>query len=127
MICELSFMSKVLNILINRKRLVIVLEDRIHVYDIANMKLLHSIDTPMNTTGVAALSPNSDFSLLAYPSNSHTGELTIYDCINLKPLSIINAHKTPVTCLIFSANGDQLATASDKVQQRFCTTNLNLA
>jgi autophagy-related protein 18 len=108
-------MASVLNILINRKRLVIVLEDRIHIYDVTNMKLLHTIDVPPNTSRVAALTPNSDLSLLAYPSNTSTGELTIFDCINLKPLSIIKAHKTPVTSLTFSAAGDMLATASDKV------------
>lgn len=108
-------MTKVLNFHINRKRLIIVLEDRIHIYDVATMKLLHTIDTLPNDYGISSLSPDSDQSLLAYPSNSNTGELTIFDCINLRPLSIIKAHRTSVTRMTFNQKGDLLATASDKV------------
>lgn len=116
MICELNFMSKVLNLHINRKRLAVVLEDRIHIYDVTTMKLLHTIDTLPNTLGISAMSSDSEKSLLAYPSNSNIGELTIFDCINLRPLSIIKAHKTAVTKMTFNQKGDLLATASDKVK-----------
>lgn len=108
-------MSKVLNLHINRKRLAIVLEDRIHIYDITTMKLLHSIDTLPNSSGVSTMSSDSESSVLAYPSNSSTGEITIFDCINLRPLSILKAHKTAVTRMTFNQKGDLLATASDKV------------
>ena len=36
---------------LNRKRLVVVLEDQIYVYDISNMKLLHTIETSPNPHG----------------------------------------------------------------------------
>ena len=109
-------MSKVLDLHVNRKRLAVVLEDRIHLYDIATMKLLHTIDTPANATGVSALSPDAEKGcFLAYPSNSNTGEITVFDCIQLRPLNIIKAHKTPVTRMIFNQSGEFLATASDKV------------
>ena len=109
-------MSKVLELHVNRKRLVVVLEDRIHLYDISTMKLLHTIDTPANVGGVSALSGDSERGCwLAYPSNSSQGEITVFDCLQLRPLNIIKAHKTPVTRMTFSQNGDLLATASDKV------------
>lgn len=108
-------MSKVLNLHINRRRLAVVLEDRIHIYDVTTMKLLHTIDTLLNTMGISSMSSDSEKSILAYPSNINTGELTIFDCINLRPLSIIKAHKTPVTKMTFNQKGDLLATASDKV------------
>ena len=114
-------MSKVLNLHINRKRLAVVLEDRIHIYDVTTMKLLHTIDTLPNTVGISTMSSDSEKSILAYPSNSKTGELTIFDCINLRPLSIIKAHKTAVTKMTFNQKGDLLATASDKVN----TTSFN--
>lgn len=110
-------MSKVLNLHINRKRLTVVLEDRIHIYDVTTMKLLHTIDTLPNTAGISTMSSDSEKSILAYPSNSNTGELTIFDCINLRPLSIIKAHKTTVTKMTFNQKGDLLATASDKVRK----------
>ncbi len=36
---------------LNRKRLVIVLEDQIYLYDIQTMKLLYTIETSPNPTG----------------------------------------------------------------------------
>lgn len=109
-------MSKVLNLHINRKRLAVVLEDRIHIYDVTTMKLLHTIETLPNLSGISVMSSDSEKSVLAYPSNSSTGELTIFDCINLRPLSIIKAHKAAVTRMAFNQTGDLLATASDKVK-----------
>lgn len=39
---------------LNRRRLVVVLEERIYVYDISNMKLLHEIETSPNPQGEQA-------------------------------------------------------------------------
>lgn len=50
-ICELTFPTAVLSVKMNRKRLVVVLEEAIHIYNISNMKLLHSIETSPNPTG----------------------------------------------------------------------------
>jgi autophagy-related protein 18 len=50
-ICELTFPTKINAIRINRKRLVVVLDDSIYIYDIADMKLLTQIDTPPNPHG----------------------------------------------------------------------------
>ncbi|KAJ5841408.1 hypothetical protein N7534_011238 [Penicillium rubens] len=47
-ICELTFPTTVLAVKLNRKRLVIVLEDQIYLYDIQTMKLLSTIDTSPN-------------------------------------------------------------------------------
>lgn len=55
-ICELTFPTTVLAVRLNRKRLVVVLEDQIYLYDISNMKLVHTIDTspnPLGKTGLA--------------------------------------------------------------------------
>jgi autophagy-related protein 18 len=35
----------------NRRRLIVVLEEQIFLYDISNMKLLHTIDTNPNPQG----------------------------------------------------------------------------
>lgn len=51
-ICELSFHSPILSVKMNRKRLIVVLESQIFVYDISNMKLLHTIDTIPNPEGM---------------------------------------------------------------------------
>lgn len=50
-ICELTFPTTILAVKLNRRRLVVVLEERIYVYDISNMKLLHEIETSPNPNG----------------------------------------------------------------------------
>lgn len=50
-ICELTFPTSILSVKLNRKRLIVVLEDQIYVYDISNMKLLHTIETSPNPNG----------------------------------------------------------------------------
>ncbi|GAA5925725.1 phosphoinositide binding protein ATG18 [Sporobolomyces koalae] len=67
-ICELTFPTTVLAVKLNRRRLVVVLEDKIYVYDISNMKLLHEIETSPNPNAICSLSPSSENSYLAYPS-----------------------------------------------------------
>jgi autophagy-related protein 18 len=51
MICELMFPTSVLAVKLNRRRLVVVLEEEIYVYDIGNMKLLQSFETYPNPSG----------------------------------------------------------------------------
>jgi len=36
---------------LNRKRLIVVLEEQIYVYDISNMQLKHTIETSSNPNG----------------------------------------------------------------------------
>lgn len=71
-ICELTFPTAVLRVLLNRRHLVVVLEEQIYVYDISNMKLLQTIDTAPNPKAVAALTASSDNShcYLIYPSGA---------------------------------------------------------
>ena len=51
-ICELTFPTTVLAVRMNRKRLVVILEDQIYLYDISNMKLLYTIETSPNPNGM---------------------------------------------------------------------------
>jgi len=73
MICEFNFVSSILNVLMTRKRLVVVLECRIHLFDISTMKILRTIETASNKKGICALvehgseETNNYISFLAYP------------------------------------------------------------
>lgn len=130
-ICELTFPTTVLAVKLNRRRLIAVLENQIYVYDISNMKLVHTIETAFNPSAVCALSPSSDECYLAYPTappsapihtptsptsphSTSSGDILIFDALSLNPLTIIQAHKNPVSCLAFSSNGSMLATAGEK-------------
>lgn len=50
-VCELNFPSKVLAAKMNRKRLVVVLEEKISIYDLHTMTIVHTIETIPNPNG----------------------------------------------------------------------------
>lgn len=133
-ICELIFPTSVLAVKMNRKRLIVVLENEIYIYDISTMKLLHTIETGPNPNAVCALSSSSERSYLAYPSPAPSasstplsssaipapppaptaGDVLLFDTISLTALNVIQAHKTPIASLALNSTGTMLATASDK-------------
>lgn len=130
-----------------------MLEEQIFLYDISNMKLLHTIDTRPNPTGkihcvcivngsmidlypcvaICALSPSSENCYIAYPSRSSStspftstaanatasgyasGDVEIFDALNIQLVNIVQAHKSPVSCITMNSEGTLLATASEKV------------
>ncbi|EHA50539.1 autophagy protein [Pyricularia oryzae] len=134
-ICELTFPSAVLAVRLNRKRLAVVLEDEIYLYDIANMSLLFTIATSPNPSAICALSPSSENCFLAYPlpkpredkddkRPSHapplptyipptSGDVLIFDAITLKAVNVIEAHRSPLSCIAINSEGTLLATASE--------------
>ncbi|KAI9014398.1 WD40-repeat-containing domain protein [Phycomyces nitens] len=123
-ICELTFPTSILSIKMNRRRLIVVLEEQIFVYDISNMKLLHTIDTSPNPAAICALSPSSENCFIAYPSRSSStgsnfsdyanGDVEIFDASSLTLVSIVQAHKSPISCISMNSDGTLLATASEK-------------
>ncbi|KAI9489406.1 WD40-repeat-containing domain protein [Zychaea mexicana] len=131
-ICELTFPASILAVKMNRRRLIVVLEEQIFVYDISNMKLLHTIDTSPNPGAVCALSPSSENCYIAYPSRSSstslftttnnqtpqpyyaTGDVEIFDALTLQLVNIVQAHKSPISNIAMNAEGTLLATASEK-------------
>jgi autophagy-related protein 18 len=151
-ICELSFPTAILAVKMNRRRLIVVLEEQIFLYDISNMKLLHTIDTNPNPQGnnfnmtyhfsvliyhiklaICALSPSSENCFIAYPARSSTspfspnshqssnsfyvsGDVELFDALGPHTTNIVQAHKSPVSCISMNAEGTLLATASEKVE-----------
>ncbi|CAG8584666.1 8601_t:CDS:2 [Diversispora eburnea] len=129
-ICELTFQTSILAVKLNRRRLIVVLEQTIFVYDISNMKLLHSIETSPNQTAICALSPSNENCYIAYPSQtpspsspfsnqssqntSPSGDVLIFDALSLQIVNIVQAHKSPVAYVAINSEGTLLATASDK-------------
>nr|POE71958.1 autophagy-related protein 18 [Quercus suber] len=134
-ICELSFHGMVVAVKMNRKRLVVIIEELTFIYDIGNMHLLHQQSTPLNPAGICAISPSSENNYLVIPhcqksppnpqsQPSHvpksvsketiSGDVLLYDLNKMEEVTVIQAHQTPVSCLAINSDGTLLATSSEK-------------
>ena len=120
---------------LNRKRLAVVLEEEIYLYDISNMSLLHTIATSPNPSAICALSPSSENCFIAYPlpkprddpetrRPAHappqstyiaptSGEVLVFDTLTLKAVNVIEAHRSPLCSICLNNEGTLLATASE--------------
>lgn len=128
-ICELSYESPIIDVSMNRKRLVVVLEDKLLLYDVSCMKLLDKIDIKVggnyeNNRLECRLS-QSDSSILAYQQphpelsiSDHllfqSGNVILLDAIKSRSISIVNCHEASIEKIALSKNGMLLATASTK-------------
>lgn len=79
------------------------------------MQVVHTIrDTPPNSSGLCALAADSDHCYLAYPGSARTGEVQIFDAVNLHAKTMIPAHESPLAAIAFNPTGTEIATASEK-------------
>ena len=122
-ICNCVYPSEILCVRMNRHRLIVCLAESIHIHDIRDMKILHSIENiAPNALGLCSLSLNSH---LAFPICSTSGQLRIFNANKLKPGLTIKAHDTALSALNFAPSGTLLATASERgtVIRVFCVKN----
>lgn len=114
-ICNYSYSNTILAVKLNRARLIVCLEESLHIHNIRDMKVLHTIrETPPNPRGLCALSPSVDCCYVAYPGSSAVGEVQIFDAVHLNAKTVIPAHDSPLAALAFSSSGARLATASER-------------
>ncbi|KAF2708799.1 WD repeat domain phosphoinositide-interacting protein 2 [Pleomassaria siparia CBS 279.74] len=135
-ICEMTFRTAILAMRLNRKRLVVVLESELYIYDISNMQMLKNEKTSPNPNAICALSASSENNYLVYPlptkaapttfqppshappKSDHiaptSGEVLIYDATKLEAVNVIEAHNSPLSCIALNNDGTLLATASEK-------------
>ncbi|PVI03158.1 WD40 repeat-like protein [Periconia macrospinosa] len=135
-ICEMTFRTGILAMRLNRKRLVVVLESNLYIYDISNMQMLKEEKTSPNPNAICALSASSENNYLVYPLPTKappatfqppahappkpdhivpsSGEVLIYDATKLEAVNVIEAHNSPLSCIALNNDGNLMATASEK-------------
>ncbi|CAH1449281.1 unnamed protein product [Lactuca virosa] len=111
---ELNFLTSILSVCVNRKRLIVVLQGKTFIYDINSLVILDTIDTVPNSKGLCAFSPCLDGCFLALPASSTKGSVLVYNVIDLHSHCEIDAHKSPLAAIVFSSNGMYIATASEQ-------------
>lgn len=139
-ICELIFPSSIVDIKINKKRLVVILKiGQIYIYDLSYVKLVKIIEIePLNSSPFVGDLSNDDTSLLVIPLKyvsakkndlftspeslikfndpkdykDPKGWILVYDTINLKSVLIMKCHSSSVKKIMVS--NDIIGTASSK-------------
>ncbi|OMJ87292.1 hypothetical protein SteCoe_10976 [Stentor coeruleus] len=109
---ELCFRSEVKAVKMRKDRIVVILENKIFVYNLQDLKIRDHIATCTNPRGLCCLSTDTERIVIACPSNQKGHALVkIY---NDDKTQVINAHETSLACIALNNDGRLLATASDK-------------
>ncbi|CAK8564261.1 unnamed protein product [Lathyrus sativus] len=111
---ELNFLTSILAIRMNRKRLIVILQDKAYVYDINSLLILDNFDTVPNSKGLCAFSPCLDACYMALPASTTKGSALLYNAMECNLHCEIDAHRSPLAAMVFSSNGMYIATASEQ-------------
>ncbi|KAI7863648.1 WD40-repeat-containing domain protein [Spinellus fusiger] len=116
-VVELEYKSQVKNCKLRRERLIVVLANKVFVYQFSlHPQLLHMMETADNEKGLAAVSSSQYHAILVVPGQQR-GHLQIIDLQQEGPpqtASLIAAHSGKLSCLALNHDGSKCATASDK-------------
>ena len=114
-ICNITYSNSILALKLNRRNLVIVLENSILIHGIKNFNILHTIkDTPNNHRGLCCLSSNNENQYFAYPGSTISGDVQLFDITTLSNVGKIKAHRSPLAAINFDSTARRIATASEK-------------
>ncbi|KAJ9696451.1 hypothetical protein PVL29_008601 [Vitis rotundifolia] len=109
---ELSFRSEVRAVRLQLDRIVVVLEQKIFVYNFADLKLLHQMETIANPKGLCAVSQVAGSIVLVCPG-LQKGQVRVEHYAS-KRTKFIAAHESRIASFALTMDGQLLATASSK-------------
>ncbi|KAL6339762.1 hypothetical protein AAG906_034848 [Vitis piasezkii] len=109
---ELSFRSEVRAVKLRRDRIIVVLEQKIFLYNFADLKLLHQIETIANPRGLCAVSQLTASLVLVCPG-LQKGQVRVEHYASRRT-KFFAAHDSRLACFALTTDGQLLATASTK-------------
>ncbi|OAY42305.1 hypothetical protein MANES_09G169300v8 [Manihot esculenta] len=109
---ELSFRSEVKNVKLRRDRIIVVLPQKIFVYNFADLKLVHQIETTLNPKGLCEISCTSSPMVLVCPG-LQKGQIRVEN-YGSKRTKFVMAHDSKIACMTMTQDARLLATASCK-------------
>lgn len=132
LICELNFPNNVIDIKLSKRRMVVVLPDQIHIFDLNTLKCIQILASTSGCGAVGLLAYSMEPScLIAFPSSAvpskasstsmvavnssrveNTGDVLVYDTISLRLIAQVHAHKASIVSIEFNPSGNLIATAS---------------
>lgn len=134
MICEFKFNTAVIEVLMNKKRMIVVLMDKAYIYDLENLSNLQTLELNSSDSSkdmfpdvrdhidpqiaCAITASHQPCCYLALPASSFNGDVLVYDPMKLSAVKVVPAHKERLQKLAFTepapSHGALLATASRK-------------
>ncbi|XP_057767238.1 autophagy-related protein 18b isoform X1 [Salvia miltiorrhiza] len=110
---ELNFLTSILAVRVDRKRLIVLFKEQTYIYDVNSLEIKQIIDTVPNVQGLCAFSASMDNPYLALPASITKGSVLVYNVVDLQSHCEIDAHRSPLIAMAFSSNGTYIATASE--------------
>jgi len=116
-VCRIPFETPILSLKITPKRLVIVLECEIHIYNTENLSALSKIATSRNKKGIVSIFSSKESSdelptsLLAY--HGMNGEIILYNLNSLQQYRKISDLNIQLQMIQFSRDGKLIASVSE--------------
>jgi len=111
-IAELEFKTQVKGVRLRRDRVIVVLENKVFVYNFADLKLLDQVDTFPNPTGLCAVCPAKDNIVVALLGEKE-GQVRIHN-YSRNQSRLIDAHTNAISQMTLSIDGTRLATTSSR-------------
>lgn len=124
-LCQRHFDAEICGMKMNHRRVIVLLRNSIHIFELRTMRLLHVLDRAVPAPGLdpalAALCCDPERGLLAAPlaagnagavPSFAAGVIGLVDTHTLRPLGSMLAHRSPVRALALNPSGHLLATAS---------------
>ena len=112
-IAEICFKSDIIAVRLRKDRIIVVLEYKIYVLNLHDLKLRDFIPTIKNPLGLCCISTEGDQEILACPDKKIEGVVLIKFYTEEKKIKI-SAHETFLACMTLNKDGSLLATASRK-------------
>ena len=117
----LELRTQVYRVRLSRSKIVIALQNSIHIYEFCSPpNKLFVFETADNQRGLCCLGTN----IVAFPGQT-PGKVQLVE-LGTGNVSILPAHDTALRAMDLSADGEVLATASEKVRGRFSHITLFL-
>ena len=95
--------------------MVIIEKNLVHIFNLTDMKIIHTLETSSISIGNLVISSSSENeNILCYSPYSDEGLIKVYDLIYLYFKFTIRAHKSQVGRLAINKKGDMVASCSEK-------------
>ena len=110
---ELAFRTPVKAVCMRKERIAVAVEQKVYVYDLEDLRLMHQIETAPNPEGLVAMSTSTDASMVLACPGLQVGQVRV-DVMDTKRVHTISAHNSSLAALAVCHTGKLIATASEK-------------